>query len=55
MGLSEMEQTEKQETFGGGEIPKWVRGLSPIGIAIWAMDNWTDIKKGISDASKIKF
>jgi len=48
LGVSELAANEF-ETITGGEIPVWLKGVSWVSIAGAVVENWEDIKQGLSD------
>jgi len=36
----------------GGSLPSWLKKAGVVGLAMWLMDNWADIKGGLSDGVK---
>ena len=47
--MKELEKNELMGVDGGGGIKDFIKKLTPIGIAVWAIDNWTEIKRGAYD------
>lgn len=47
--VQDLSLDECREINGGMQIPKWVKGITPVAVAAYIIDNWTEIKKGISD------
>ena len=47
-GVQELKIKEIHEVNGGG-LESLFRRIAPIGIALYVMDNWSDIKSGIVD------
>ena len=50
-GVIELNAAEMMHLNGGetAALPKWLKSLTPLGIAAFLADNWPDIKKGLSE------
>jgi len=49
----EMDSLELTSVSGGSVMPTWmgslVKGMTPVAVGLWLMNNWSDVKKGLSD------
>lgn len=45
---------EAMQECTGGALPKIWRVLTPVGIAIFVIENWSDVKKGITDGFNLE-
>ncbi len=49
----EMDLPELISFSGGSMMPTWmgslVKGMTPVAVGLWLMNNWSDVKKGLSD------
>jgi len=54
----EVEPLTMQECIevNGGliEVPKWIKGLTPVAVGAYIIENWSDIKKGLSEGWNLK-
>jgi hypothetical protein len=47
--LQVMDESSMIQIYGGGSFTDLLKKITPVGIAIWVADNWSDVKKGLSD------
>jgi hypothetical protein len=57
MNLAELEVHDSY-TINGGlgllDVTTWLRKLTPAAAAVYIIDNWEDVKKGISDGWNVE-
>lgn len=49
MNVHALDSQDACQISGGMKIPSIIRNLTPAAFALWVIDNWEDVKKGISD------
>lgn len=52
LNLQALNLQEVSETSGGAiriPIPSIIKKLTPAAFAVWVIDNWEDVKKGLVD------
>jgi len=56
MNLKTLDVQDMYTINGGGlfDVPTWLKKLTPAAVAVYIIDNWEDIKKGISDGWNVK-
>lgn len=54
LGLYQLTKEQSLNINGGAELsfPKWLKRLTPYGLACYVVENWADIKKGLNDGWK---
>lgn len=48
LGLMNLSTEEFQE-INGGELPKWLKGVTWVTVASGVIENWDEIKKGLKE------
>lgn len=48
MGLSSICEAECR-SINGGELPKWLKGVTWLGVAQQIVENWDEIKQGLKE------
>ena len=50
-GVIELNAGEMVNVNGGETValPKWLKALSPAGVALYIIENWPDVKKGLQE------
>lgn len=52
-GVLELDAKEMEE-IDGGLLPGWLKKLSGAGVALWALENWSDINKSCSCLGRLR-
>jgi len=56
MNLKTLDVQDMYTINGGGvfDVTPWLKKLTPAAVAIYIIENWADIKKGLSDGWNVR-